>query len=124
MKKPLLGIGGIGLALACACWVLAPARPAGGQYVLTPRGWEYARLIETPTLATLEAGGHATDSKAGQSIVDHVFDIYHRLGGQHLRDGFTTVDLLNFLGEDGWELVMYQREADGSGHYLLKRQRR
>jgi hypothetical protein len=110
------------LAMAGGVCYLLLVRPATGQ-IIAPHGWEYARLTESPALATLEAGGHATESKgaAGEQTADRTFDIYHRLGGQHLRDGFTTVDLLNLLGQDGWELVNWQRQSADAGAYVLKR---
>ena len=103
------------------CYLLL-TRSATGQ-IVAPHGWEYARLTESPALATLEAGGHATESRgaAGDQTADRTFDVYRKLGGQHPREGFNTVDLLNLLGQDGWDLVTWQRQSADTGAYILRR---
>jgi hypothetical protein len=98
-----------------ALWALIAwnGNAAAQQQERREPGWEYATYVNAGLLSVWNTSQAKLDG-------DNAHEVYTRLGGKKPRDRFTNVDMLDHLGERGWELVAIEI-VDGGHKFYFKR---
>ena len=76
------------------------AQPAPAQH-----RWEYASFLRSDKAAVRQAPD-------GSAVAPDVFGIYERLGGKLPREKVANTEILNLVGQRGWELVAVTHRLD------------
>ena len=80
-----------------------------------PPKWEYAQYSLLPRTM---ANWHSES----QSIVElESYDMFTKMGGKCPKDKYGIVELLNLVGNRGWELIATPDFSDNSVVYIFKR---
>jgi hypothetical protein len=100
------------------CLSLLLNRPIHGGPPTTQRHWQYASLLISTRLSkwTSPDGDFLEEGDRGY------VKLYVDLGGKKPPDKISTIDLLNLVGEQGWELVTIDG-GEGPHQYIFKRTR-
>ena len=98
--------------LVAAAAVLA-ARSAAQPAPVQPR-WEYASFLRSDEAAAWQAPD-------GSAVAPDAFGVYEKLGGKLLRDKVANTEVLNLVGQKGWELVAVTHLPGPEMTYWFKR---
>ena len=52
---------------------------------------------------------------------DDAYAVYRRLGGEAAKEDFALADLFHLWGQDGWELVLQDSEANTTVYWFKRR---
>jgi hypothetical protein len=129
MKAISFGIIGLIIAVFLGLSATAAVEPKPSR----PK-WEYARLQSTLMLpkppnklmfiVTFRSGEKKIKKEGEQAT----YELYEALGGKPDTRGFDFQNVLDLLGEDGWELVFKEEDQSPGGsmstkEYWFKRQK-
>jgi hypothetical protein len=97
------------IAVVAVQVVRSVAQPAPSQ----PR-WEYASYLRSDEATVWQA---PDESFVGQEV----YGVYERLGGKLPRDKVANTEVLNLVGQKGWELVAVTHQPGSTMTFWFKR---
>ncbi len=102
------------VTLAAAATVFALRSVAQPTSAPSHARWEYASFLRSDEAAVWQAPD-------GSAVPPDVFGVYDKLGGKLLRDKVANTQVLNLVGQQGWELVAVTHQPGPEMTYWFKR---
>jgi hypothetical protein len=99
-------------ALVAAAALLA-ARSGAQTAPAQPR-WEYASYLRSDEATVWQAPNESY-------VAQDVFGVYERLGGKLPRDKVANTEVLNLVGQKGWDLVALTHQPGPTMTFWFKR---